>query len=78
MNSLIVSSSPHIYSKESISRIMLDVVLALIPAIVAAVYFFGGRIVLIIAVSVLTAVATEAIIQKLMKKPVTIRIGVLS
>ncbi|MGI6189592.1 MAG: RnfABCDGE type electron transport complex subunit D [Clostridiales bacterium] len=73
MNSLIVSSSPHIYSKESISRIMLDVVLALIPAIVAAVYFFGGRIVLIIAVSVLTAVATEAIIQKLMKKPVTIR-----
>jgi electron transport complex protein RnfD len=73
MNSLIVSSSPHIYSKESISRIMLDVVLALIPAIVAAVYFFGGRIVLIIAVSVLTAVATEAIIQKLMKKPVTRR-----
>ena len=47
--------------------------MALIPAIVAAVYFFGGRIVLIIAVSVLTAVATEAIIQKLMKKPVTIR-----
>ena len=41
MNSLIVSSSPHIYSKESISRIMLDVVLALIPATVAAAYFFG-------------------------------------
>jgi electron transport complex protein RnfD len=52
---------------------MNSLVLALIPAIVAAVYFFGGRIVLIIAVSVLTAVATEAIIQKLMKKPVTIR-----
>ena len=73
MNSLIVSSSPHIYSKESISRIMLDVVLALIPATVAAAYFFGGRVLLIITVSVLAAVVTEAVIQKLTKKPVTIR-----
>ncbi len=72
MNHLTVSSSPHIHSDESISRIMLDVVLALVPAIVAAAYFFGGRVLLIIGISVLTAVVTEAIIQKLAKKPVTI------
>ena len=72
MNILTVSSSPHIRSKESVSRIMLDVVLALIPAAIAAVLIFGWRILLVIGVSVLAAVATEALIQKLTKQPVTI------
>lgn len=72
-NTLTVSSSPHIRSKESVSRIMLDVVLALIPAAIAAVINFGWRVVLVMGVSVLAAVATEALIQKLMKKPVTIK-----
>jgi electron transport complex protein RnfD len=36
------------------------------------VYFFGGRAALIMAISVLSAVVTEAVVQKLMKKPVTI------
>lgn len=70
---LTVSSSPHIRSKESVSRIMLDVVLALIPAAIAAVINFGWRVVLVMGVSVLAAVATEALIQKFMKKPVTIK-----
>ena len=72
-NTLIVSASPHIRSKESVSRIMLDVILALIPAAIAAVIIFGWRVLLVIVVSVLGAVITEAIIQKLMKKPVTIK-----
>jgi len=72
MNTLTVSSSPHIRSKESVSRIMLDVVLALIPAGIAAVLVFGWRVVLVIGISVFFAVATEALIQKLTKQPVTI------
>lgn len=74
MNStLTVSSSPHIRSNESVSRIMLDVVLALIPAAIAAVINFGWRVVLVIGVAVISAVITEALFQKFMKKPVTIK-----
>ena len=72
-STLTVSSSPHIRSKESVSRIMLDVVIALIPAAIAAVISFGWRVALVIAVSVLSAVITEALVQKLMKRPVTIK-----
>ncbi|HZJ83737.1 MAG TPA: RnfABCDGE type electron transport complex subunit D [Clostridia bacterium] len=72
-NSLTVSSSPHIRSKDSVSRIMLDVVLALIPAAIVAVIYFGWRVVLVIGVSVVSAVATETLLQKFMKKPITIK-----
>ncbi|SFP82835.1 RnfABCDGE type electron transport complex subunit D [Caldicoprobacter faecalis] len=72
MEPLIVSSSPHVYSEDTTARIMRDVVLALLPAAAVAVYFFGGRAALIMAISVLSAVVTEAVVQKLMKKPVTI------
>jgi len=64
---LIVSSSPHVRSESTVSSIMLDVVIALIPAIVAAAMFFGIRALFIIGVSVAAAVLTEALIQRLMK-----------
>jgi len=51
---------------------MLDVVIALIPATIAAVVFFRWNAVLIILASVLSAVVTEALIQKLMKREITI------
>ena len=72
MNQLIVSSSPHINSDETIAKIMRDVVIALIPAGVAGVYFFGARALLIIVVSVVSAILTEWAMQKLSKKPVTV------
>ncbi|HHU62642.1 MAG TPA: RnfABCDGE type electron transport complex subunit D [Clostridiales bacterium] len=72
MNKLIVSSSPHILSKNSIQRIMLDVIIALMPALVAAIIFFGHRALVITIVSVAAAVLTEAVLQKLCKKPVTV------
>ncbi len=40
-NMLLVTSSPHIRSNESVQRIMLDVIIALAPAIIGSVYFFG-------------------------------------
>ncbi|NLA85378.1 MAG: RnfABCDGE type electron transport complex subunit D [Clostridiales bacterium] len=72
MNLLTVSSSPHIQTKETTSRIMLDVVIALIPAGIASVWFFGVRTLWIILLSVASAVLTEFLIQKIMNKPVTI------
>ena len=67
-----VSPSPHIWDKKSVSRVMLDVTLALIPAAIASAYFFGVRVLLIMGISVVTAVFTEAIIQLIRKRPVTV------
>lgn len=71
-NRFIVSSSPHIRSYESTGRIMRDVVIALLPATAAGIYYFGMGALKVIIVSIVAAVATEAIVQKLRKKPVTI------
>lgn len=72
MDQFIVSSSPHINSEESVAQIMRDVVIALIPAGIASIYFFGSRAALIITVAVISAILTEWLMQKLYKKPVTI------
>lgn len=71
-NKLIATSSPHIRSEETVSRIMLDVIIALLPATLASIYFFRFNAIKLIVLAVGTAVITEAIIQKLLKKPVTI------
>ena len=72
MDNMIITSSPHVRSNASVSRIMLDVVIALVPAAVAAVYYFKFQAALIIAIAVATAVVTEAFIQWLLKRPVTV------
>ncbi len=72
---LIVSISPHIRDEDSISRIMWTVVISLMPAVIAGIYFFGFRVLLLVLISVATAVATEAIIQKLMRKKVVVSDG---
>ncbi|MCF6461827.1 RnfABCDGE type electron transport complex subunit D [Clostridium sp. Cult1] len=71
-NMLLVSSSPHIRSNESVQRIMLDVIIALTPAIIGSVYFFGLNALKLILISVASAMAFEAIIQKIFNKPITI------
>jgi Na+-translocating ferredoxin:NAD+ oxidoreductase subunit D len=70
-----VSATPHLRDRTDISQIMYSVVIALMPAVLGSVYFFGVRALWIIALSVLTCVATEGIIQKLLGKPLTIRNG---
>lgn len=59
MENLIVSSSPHIHSGASSRRIMLDVIIALLPAAIAAVVIFGMKALAILAVCVVSAVACE-------------------
>lgn len=71
-NKLIASSSPHIRSDETISRIMLDVIIALLPATLASIYFFRFNALKLIVLSIASAVITEAIFQKARKQPVTI------
>ena len=67
-----VSSSPHIRSKESTQRIMLDVIIALMPALFAAIYFFKAKVLIIVLTAVAFAVITEVVMQKIMNRPVTI------
>lgn len=72
---LLVSSSPHIRCDESIPKIMWSVAIALAPAGIASLILFGASALLVILISVVTAVATEAIIQKLSGQPVTVSDG---
>lgn len=69
---LLASSTPHIRSNDTTTSVMLDVVIALVPALIASVYFFGFQAAFVIALSVGSAVGTEALIQKISKKRVTI------
>ena len=63
-----ISVSPHIRSDLTIRRIMIYVIIALIPCIVAGVYYFGYYTLAITAVSVISALITEFIGLKMMKK----------
>jgi electron transport complex protein RnfD len=76
-NKLIASSSPHIRSKDTTTTVMRDVLIALAPAALAGIYFFGFGAVKIYLLSIASAVATEYIIQKFILKT-TVTIGDLS
>ena len=69
---LTLSVSPHIHSGRSTRRIMLDVILALLPAAVAGCIIFGLRALLVIAVTVVSAVGFEALFNLIVKKKQTI------
>ncbi len=72
MEKLMVSSSPHIWSKNTTSKIMLDVVIALLPATIAAVYYFRVNAAILIALAIITAVACEWGMQKIRNQDSTI------
>ncbi len=68
---LMVSSTPHIRSNDSIEKIMRDVLIALTPATLAGIWFFGLRALLVIILSIASAVFAEALYQKITKQPIT-------
>lgn len=72
---LSVSGSPHLQSPAQTNQIMRDVCLALLPAVLAGVYFFGFRALLIVLVSMLTATASEWVLNALLHHPSTVRDG---
>ena len=69
---MVLSSSPHITSGESIPFLMTQVILALIPGLLVGVYFFGMDALRVIIITTVSAVGFEALTQKLMKRRSTI------
>ena len=73
MSKLLVSPSPHIHSKDSTKSLMRDVVIALIPAVICSVVFYGWRELLVLGVSVASCVLLEwAVTKYWMKAPSTV------
>lgn len=72
MKRLAVSSSPHIRSSVTTSRIMLDVIIALIPALIAGCVIFGLRALAVVATCVASAVLSEFLFNVITKKEQTI------
>ena len=71
-NKLNFSVSPHIHSGRSTSRIMLDVIIALMPAMIAGTLIFGLRSLLVVAACVASCVGFEALFNLICKKEQTI------
>ena len=71
-HNLAITPAPHVRSGATTQRIMLDVCLALLPAGIASVIFFGGHAAVLIAASVITCVVTEYVYQRLMNQRVTV------
>jgi len=76
MNKYTISGSPHVHSTENTRKIMYRVLLALLPALLVAIYYFGWDALKLTVISVATCVLAEWLIQKfLIKGPLTINDG---
>ena len=69
---LIATSNPHIRGSETTRSIMLDVIIAMLPALAFAIFNFGLRALTLTAVSVVGCVFWEWLYRKLMRKPQSI------
>lgn len=70
--SLILSPAPHVRTKNTTQRLMLNVVISLLPCAAAGIYYFGLRAAIVLAVSVVSAVLAELVWQKLAHQTVRI------
>jgi electron transport complex protein RnfD len=76
MNKLIISPAPHVHSGDTISKNMLSVIYALIPAYLVGLYFFGLGALIVSLTAVLSCVLFEYLIQKfIFKGTITINNG---
>ena len=69
---LTLSSSPHAHSSTTTQTVMRDVLIALVPALMGSIYFFGFRALLVTLVSAAACVFFEWIYRKLMKLDSTV------
>ena len=72
------ASSPHVLRNDGVSQVMLQVLLALIPGVVAMFYFFGWGVLINLLIASAVAVITEAIILKMRQRPVASNLTDLS
>lgn len=68
MGSLTISPSPHDHSSGSVSKLMYGVIIALVPAFLVSVYFFGIGTIIITLTAMASCVVTEALIQRFLMK----------
>lgn len=75
-NQLNISPSPHIHGKETTEKLMYGVVLALMPAFFASVYFFGTGAIIVTATAVVSCITFEYLIQRyILRKPISVTDG---
>ncbi|HWR22757.1 MAG TPA: RnfABCDGE type electron transport complex subunit D [Feifaniaceae bacterium] len=67
-----VSPSPHIRAPQDTRSLMRDVLLALLPACVMGIYRFGYRALLVLLLCAASAVLTELVLHRLLKRPATV------
>jgi electron transport complex protein RnfD len=71
-----VSLSPHAHGKETTQKLMFGVVLALVPALLTSIFYFGWGAIIVTATSVVSCLLIEVLIQRfIFKKPITITDG---
>ncbi len=71
----VISSAPHIKEADGVNKIMWTVIIALMPNTVYSVYIFGTNAAVILTVSVISAILSEYVFQKSMKRPVRVMDG---
>ena len=67
--------SPHIRTSETVDKVMYDVIIALVPALLMAVYVFKTRALIVTAVSVIFCMLTELVFNKIRKVECTLHDG---
>lgn len=72
---LFLTPSPHLRTKETVERVMLDVIIAMLPILAVSTYYFGIKSLYIVLISILGSVFFEAVSQKLMGKKIQILDG---
>ena len=70
-----LAPGPHISGNQTTPRMMIDIIIALIPAVAASIYFFRIHAFLLIIISVAACVSAEALVERLMKRKITITDG---
>lgn len=71
-STFLVSSSPHLHSGHTTRRVMLDVLIALTPSVIASVWIFGFRALAVELVCVAACLAGETVSRMVMKRPNTV------
>ena len=68
MGQLIISPSPHDHSGETVRKLMYGVIIALLPAFLVSVLYFGIGVIIVTATSILSCLVFEYLIQRFMLK----------
>lgn len=71
-NLLKVSASPHVKHWENGRTLMVDVIIAMLPALIWAVYLFGWRTLTLTVISVASCMVFEFLAQKVLRRPITV------